>query len=73
MLTTIEQTALSNLIHNEDYARKVLPFLKGDYFSDRIDRVIFEEIANTYKVGDSKYMDSDIPTDGRKTIIKLDR
>jgi len=43
-LTTIEQTALSNLIHNEDYARKVLPFLKGDYFSDRIDRVIFEEI-----------------------------
>ncbi len=44
MLTTIEQTALSNLIHNEDYARKVLPFLKGDYFSDRIDRVIFEEI-----------------------------
>ena len=43
-MTTIEQTALSNLIHNEDYARKVLPFLKGDYFSDRIDRVIFEEI-----------------------------
>lgn len=35
--------------------------------------VIFEEIANTYKVGDSKYMDNDIPTDGRKTIINLDQ
>ena len=46
MLTTIEQTALSNLIHNEQYARKVLPFMKGDYFSDRIERVIFEEIQN---------------------------
>jgi len=44
MLTTIEQTALNNLIHNEPYARKVLPFIKGDYFSDRTERIVFEEI-----------------------------
>jgi replicative DNA helicase len=43
-LTTIEHTALTNLIHNETFARKVLPFLKGDYFSDRTDRIVFEEI-----------------------------
>jgi len=43
-LTTIEQTALTNLIHNEQYARKVLPFIKGDYFSDRTERIVFEEI-----------------------------
>jgi archaellum biogenesis ATPase FlaH len=43
-LTTIEQTALNNLIHNEPYARKVLPFIKGDYFSDRTERIVFEEI-----------------------------
>ena len=35
---------LSNLVHNEDYARKVLPFIKGEYFSDRTERVVFEEI-----------------------------
>ena len=43
-MTTIEQTALANLIHNEQYARKVLPFIKGDYFSDRTERILFEEI-----------------------------
>ena len=43
-MTTIEQTALNNLIHNEPYARKVLPFIKGDYFSDRTERIVFEEI-----------------------------
>jgi len=43
-LSTIEHTALTNLIHNETFARKVLPFLKGDYFSDRTDRIVFEEI-----------------------------
>ena len=43
-MTTIEQTALSNLIYNEPFARKVLPFIKGDYFSDRTERIVFEEI-----------------------------
>ena len=43
-MTTIERTVLSNLVHNEDYARKVLPFIKGEYFSDRTERVVFEEI-----------------------------
>ena len=43
-MTTIEQTALSNLIYNEPFARKVLPFIKGEYFSDRTERIVFEEI-----------------------------
>jgi len=43
---TIERTALSNLIYNEDYARKVLPFIKGNYFEVREERIIFEEIFN---------------------------
>ena len=41
---TIERTTLSNLVYNEPYARKVLPFIKPDYFSDRRERVVFEEI-----------------------------
>ncbi len=43
-MTTIEQTILANLIHNEQYTRKVLPFIKGDYFSDRTERTVLEEI-----------------------------
>tara|TARA_A100001015_G_scaffold64771_1_gene71556 strand:+ start:835 stop:2238 length:1404 start_codon:yes stop_codon:yes gene_type:complete len=45
MLTqTIERTTLTNLIHNEDYCRKVIPFIKPLYFSNRDERIIFEEI-----------------------------
>jgi replicative DNA helicase len=42
----LEQTILKNLIYNEDYLRKVLPFLKEDYFTDRTDRTIFNEISS---------------------------
>ena len=44
MTQTIERTALSQLLTNEDYARKVMPHMKGDYFSDRTERTVFEEI-----------------------------
>jgi len=40
----IERTALRNLIHNEQYCRKVLPFIKDDYFSDRLEKLLFTEI-----------------------------
>ena len=43
---TIERTTLSNLIYNEEYARKVLPFIKGKYFEVKEERIIFEEISN---------------------------
>ncbi len=42
---TIERTALTQLVTNEQYARKVLPFIKGDYFADKTERTIFEEIT----------------------------
>ena len=42
---TIERTTLSNLVYNENYTRKVLPFLKSEYFSDRQERIVFEEIS----------------------------
>ena len=40
----IERTAIRNLIHNEQYCRKVLPFIKEEYFSDRLEKVLFTEI-----------------------------
>ena len=43
---TIERTTLSNLVTNEEYCRKVLPFIKPDYFNVKEERVVFEEITN---------------------------
>jgi replicative DNA helicase len=40
----LEVTILSNLIYNEKYTRKVLPFLKSDYFTAREYKIIFLEI-----------------------------
>lgn len=40
----IENQIFANLISNEEYARKVMPFLLAEYFIDRSDRVIYEEI-----------------------------
>jgi len=45
MTQTIERTALTQLVNNEDFARKVLPHMKRDYFSDKTERTVFEEIA----------------------------
>ena len=36
----IEQAILSNLIHNEEYCRKVVPHLKREYFADRKEAAI---------------------------------
>jgi replicative DNA helicase len=41
----VETTILRNLVHDEDYLRKVVPFIEPDYFSDRADRMVFEGIA----------------------------
>ena len=40
----LEVTILSNLLYNERYARKVLPFLKVDYFTVRSYKVVFLEL-----------------------------
>jgi replicative DNA helicase len=41
----IETTILRNLIFNEDYSRKVIPFIQPDYFEQRSEKTIFEEIV----------------------------
>ena len=45
MIETIENTIIKNLISNEEYMRKVLPFLKPDYFDNTHEKIIFEEVA----------------------------
>lgn len=44
----IEQQILTNLIHDEHYCRKVIPFLKREYFGDRKESVIMTEIVEFF-------------------------
>ena len=46
-MDNVELLILRSLLYNEDYARKVVPFIKGDYFEQTSQRIIFEEI-NTF-------------------------
>ena len=41
----IETTILRNLVFDEEYSRKVIPFIEPDYFEQRTEKVIFEEIS----------------------------
>ena len=44
----IEQQILTNLIHDEHYCRKVIPFLKREYFGDRKESVIVQQIIEFF-------------------------
>ena len=46
MTERIEETILRNLICNEQYYRKVVPFIKADYFQEYNEKILFEEIAD---------------------------
>src|SRR5210317_789763 len=43
-MNRLESTILKNLIYNEEFTRKVLPFIKQDYFADNTEKVVFKEI-----------------------------
>lgn len=44
-MKTIERIILSNLINNEEYCRKVLPFLKEEYFGNEPEKIVFKTIG----------------------------
>ena len=43
-MDNVELLVLRNLLYNEDYARKVVPFIKPDYFEHNHQKIVFEEI-----------------------------
>lgn len=43
----IDRIILNNLVCNESFARKTLPFVKLEYFQDKLDRTLFN-IINTF-------------------------
>ena len=65
-MMSIEKKILKHLLNDEEYTRKILPFLLSDYFSDHSEKTIFEEIQN-YVI---KY--NYLPTQ-EAIIIEIDR
>ena len=53
----LEQTILKNLIYNEEYVRKTLPFIASEYFRDASEKAVFTTIKryiDKYNVPPSK-------------------
>ena len=50
---SIETTIINNLVFSERYCRKVLPFIKEDYFTSNGCRVVFSIIASYFSDYDS--------------------
>ena len=47
-MKTMEQTILKNLLRNEPFVRKVIPYLKSEYFLDRSERLVFQELTEFF-------------------------
>ena len=48
MATRLEQTILRNLIQNEEYTRKVLPYIKSEFFQERDEEFLFKQIKEYF-------------------------
>ena len=46
LMDSVEFLILKNLLHNEEYLRKVVPFIKADYFEDLTQKIVFEEVSS---------------------------
>ena len=68
----LELTILRNLIFNEDYSRKVIPFIQSEYYEKRIEKIVFEEIVKfIVKYGSSITLESlNIEIDNRRDITE---
>jgi replicative DNA helicase len=70
----LEVTILKNLIHNEDYSRKVIPFIQPEYFQERSEKVVFEETAKfIVKYGSAITLEAlSIEIDDRKDLSETE-
>ena len=71
-MTATEHVILTNLTHNDEYSRRVIPYLEEEYFQSRVERVIFSEIKKytlNYKSLPSKEAVK-ISLDGRDDVTQ---
>ena len=49
MNTKIEKVILQNLANDDIFMRKVIPFLKRDYFIDNNEKIVYDKIKSPKK------------------------
>ena len=49
-MKTIESLVLENLIYNEEFTRKVLPYLSKEFFHDRTHGIVYSEIKEFFSL-----------------------
>ena len=77
----IERVIFDNLLFNEDYSRRVIPFLKEEYFHDPSEKIVFDSIRGfiekyqTLPTREALLIDIDkkknIPDDQHKQIVEI--
>ncbi len=43
-MNRLEQSILKNLVYNEEFTRRVLPFIQPEYFNDNSEKLVFSEV-----------------------------
>lgn len=72
----MEKTILSHLVHNEKYGRKVLPFIKSEYFQSDTDKTVFDLIHsyatkyNQFPTKEALYIDLENKTSLNEQTFK---
>ena len=69
----IETTILSNLLYNEEYTRKVIPFIRQEYFSDHTERTIFKTINDYVEKYNNNPSIESLNIDIQKAVLNEDQ
>ena len=48
MATRLEQTILKNLIQNDEFIRKTLPYIKSEFFQERDEEFLYKQIKEYF-------------------------
>lgn len=83
---SLEKVILSNLVYNEEYGRKAIPFLKSEYFQEYSEKVVFDLIDDYVKkynsfptiealaidLSNKDGLNEDVFKDGKEVISSLE-
>ena len=69
----IETTILSSLLYNEEYTRKVIPFIRQEYFSDHTERTIFKTINDYVEKYNNNPSIESLNIDIQKAVLNEDQ
>ena len=69
----IETTILSSLLYNEEYTRKVIPFIRQEYFSDHTEWTIFKTINDYVEKYNNNPSIESLNIDIQKAVLNEDQ